>query len=430
MKIQVKGGRVLDPASGMDSIQDVFVSEGSIIGFTNSPDGFIADRLIDASGLIVCPGLVDVSVRLGQPGKEYTATLEKELKAAVASGVTTMACPPDTTPCLDEPGLVKMLRNRATALDAAKILPLGALTKSLQGRNLAEMVELSRAGCVAFSQGDGILPEPAVLRKAMEYASTFGFSVWLRPQENSLGGMGVAHEGEVSSRLGLTGVPVLAETVAVSVILMLAKETEANVHLCRLSSAAAVDLVRNAKKESVKVTADISVNNLHLSEVDIGFFDTNYRVTPPLRGVRDREGLRNGLADDSVDLICSNHVPVTYDDKNLPFAEAVPGSSSVELLLPMVLRWAKQEKIPLIKALEKITSNPRRVLGLPDKKIEIGEKTDLCIFDPDLPWVVDQTSILSGGKNTPFINSEVVGRNIYTIMNGKILFEDSNRAEK
>ena len=283
--------------------------------------------------------------------------------------------------------------------------------------------------CCIFA-GDGILPEPAVLRKAMEYASTFGLSVWLRPQENSLGSMGVAHEGEVSSRLGLTGVPVLAETVAVSIILMIAKETGANVHLCRLSSAAAVNLVRNAKKESVKVTADISVNNLHLSEVDIGFFDTNYRVTPPLRGVRDREGLRNGLADDSVDLICSNHVPVTYDDKNLPFAEAVPGSSSVELLLPMVLRWAKQEKIPLIKALEKITSNPRRILGLPDQKIEIGEKTDLCIFDPDLPWVVDQTSILSEGKNTPFINSEVVGRNIYTIMNGKILFEDSNRAEK
>ena len=264
-----------------------------------------------------------------------------------------------------------------------------------------------------------------ILKKAMEYAATFGLSVWLSPQESSLSELGVMHEGQVSTRLGLTGIPVIAETLAVATILMLAKDIGARVHLSKLSSYAAVELVRDAKEKGIDVTCDVSVHNLHLCDVDIGFFDTNFRFSPPLRGPRDRKGLRAGLEDDTVDLICSNHSPVGQDFKNIPFAQAMPGSSSVELLLPLTLQWAREEGQTLLKGLKKITSSPSKILGIDPPSLALGELANLCIFDPELPWVVSSKSLVSTGKNTPFIDKELVGRIIYTIVNGKISFDAS-----
>ena len=423
MRISIDNARVIDPFSEMDEIKNLQIANGLVTDGLCSPGEFKADRVIDATGLVVCPGLVDISVRLGESAKSSPSSLEKELMAVVAGGVTTVGCPPDIHPVLDEPGLVSMLRDRARAVNLAKIYPIGALTRSLLGEHLTDMVALSESGCFAFSQGDGNFPSPLVLRRAMEYASTFGLNVWLRPQENSLSEGGVAHEGEVATRLGLPGIPSIAEAIAVSTVILIAQETKARVHLCRLSSEIAINLVRNAKDEGVNVTSDISLNNLHLSEVDIGFFDTNHRFVPPLRGTRDRKALRSGLLDNSVDIICSDHTPVSGDDKNIPFGEAAPGACGVEMLLPLVLRWAKQEGIPLKHALKKVTCNPSDLLVGTPKRITGGEVADLCIFDPEMPCLVDENSLVSKTKNTPFINTELIGVNMFTIVGGEILFE-------
>ena len=254
MKVEIREARVVDPASGRDKVGSIFIADGRIAAVDRAPDGFRADETIEAKGLAACPGLVDLSARLREPGFEYKATLESELGAAAAGGVTTLACPPDTDPPLDEPGLVEMLKRRAASLDLARVHPLGALTVGLKGERLAEMAELSEAGCVGFFQGSAELPDTSTLLQSLRYAATFGYTVWLRPQDGVLARGGVAHEGEVATRLGLAPVPVVAETIALRTILELAEATGARVHLARLSSAAGVALVAEAKKRGLPVT--------------------------------------------------------------------------------------------------------------------------------------------------------------------------------
>ncbi|MEK6591660.1 MAG: dihydroorotase, partial [Pseudomonadota bacterium] len=309
MKIHIKNGRLIDPKNSIDAPMDVFVAAGKIAAVGAAPKGFTANRTIDASGLVVCPGLVDLAARLREPGFEYMATLESEMEAAIAGGVTSLACPPDTDPPLDEPGLVEMLKFRAKNLNQAHVYPVGALTQALKGARLTEMAELRDAGCVAFSQADAPLTDNHVLLCALQYAATFGFCVWLRPQDPTLARNGVAHDGQVATRLGLPAIPVCAETVALSTILLLARVTGARVHLCRLSSADGVDMVRQAKQLGIPVSCDIAIHHAHLSEMDVGYFDPNCHLTPPLRSARDRDALRQGLADGTVDAICSDHAP-------------------------------------------------------------------------------------------------------------------------
>src|SRR3990167_8823778 len=261
MKIHIKNGRLIDPASGTDARQDVFIAAGKIVAIGAPPHGYSANRTLDASGLVVCPGLVDLAVRLREPGFEYMATLESEMSAAAAGGVTSLACPPDTDPPLDEPGLVEMLKHRAKNLSRAHVYPIGALTQGLRGERLTEMAELNDAGCVAFSQADAPLTDTRVLLRAMQYAATFNFSVWLRPQDSFLAKNGVAHDGEVATRCGLPVIPVCAETIALSTMLSLAQETGAKLHVCRLSSAAGVEMVRAAKQQGLAVTCDVSMNH-------------------------------------------------------------------------------------------------------------------------------------------------------------------------
>ena len=423
MKLVIRNGRVVDPKNGVDAMTDVSIDAGKVLAVGPIPAGFHADREIEASGLVVSPGLVDLSARLREPGFEYKATLESEMAAAVAGGITSLVCLPDTDPVLDEPGLVEMLKHRASNLHQAHVYPLGALTRGLKGEWLTEMAELRDAGCIAFGQSDMPLPNTRVLMQAMQYASTFGFSVWLRPQDVHLADGGVAHDGEVATRLGLPPISVCAETVALSNIILMARETGARVHLCRVSSAEGTAMIRAARREGLPITCDVAVNHIHLSEMDIGYFDSNCHLVPPLRALSDREALRAGLQDGTIDAICSDHAPVDEDAKLLPFAEAEAGAVGLELLLPLTLKWATEMKIPIAAALAKITVEPARILGLDAGHLSAGALADLCIFDPDQYWTVEASELKSQGKNTPFLGMELQGRVKYTLVDGNIVHE-------
>ena len=308
MKLLIRNGRVIDPASGRDELADIAIAADRIVAIGRVSGEFRAERTIDATGLVVAPGLVDLAARLREPGQEHEGMLESELAAAAAGGVTSLVCQPDTDPVLDEPGLVEMLKFRARKLSRCRLFPLGALTRRLEGAMLTEMVELTEAGCVGFSQVDMPISDNLVLLRALQYASTYGYTVWLRPLDAGLG-KGVAAQGAVATRLGLSGVPVAAETIALHTIFELLRATQARVHLCRLSSAAGVALVRAAKAEGLPITADVSINSLHLSDVDIGYFNADMRLTPPLRQGADRAALQHGLADGTIDALVSDHNP-------------------------------------------------------------------------------------------------------------------------
>ncbi|MGA8052404.1 MAG: dihydroorotase [Burkholderiales bacterium] len=423
MKIHIRGGRLVDPKHGIDAERDLFVAAGKVVGVGAPPDGFHANRTIEARGLVVAPGLVDLAARLREPGFEHKATLESEMLAAVAGGVTTLVCPPDTDPPLDEPGLVAMLKHRARGLNLAHVLPLGALTARLEGERLAEMDELAEAGCVAFSQADAPIADTQVLWRALQYAATFGFSVWLRPQDAFLGKNGVAHDGEVASRLGLAGIPPFAETIAIATILALVRVTGTRVHFCRLSTAEGVALIAAAKRERLPVTCDVGVHHLHLSEMDLGWFDSHCHLVPPLRALRDRDALRAGLADGTVDAACSDHAPLDEDAKQIPFAESDPGATGLEILLPLALKWAVESRVALKEALARVTADPARVLGLDCGHLGVGQPADMCVFDPAAHVTVTRETLKSQGKNTPFLGYELPGVVHFTLVSGHLVYE-------
>jgi dihydroorotase len=440
MKILIRHGRVVDPASGRDETADVAIASGRVVGIGTAAASasdfaadFAADRVIDATGLVVAPGLVDLAARLREPGQEHEGMLESELAAAAAGGVTSLVCPPDTDPVLDEPGLVEMLKFRARKLSRCRLFPLGALTRELKGATLTEMAELTEAGCVGFSQADVPLADTLVLMRALQYAATYGYTVWLRPQDAALG-RGVAASGAVATRLGLSGVSVVAETIALHTILELVRATRARVHLCRLSSAAGVALVRAAKAEGLPVTADVSINSLHLTDVDIGFFNPDMRLVPPLRQGADRDALRAGLADGTLDALVSDHNPVAEDAKNLPFGEAEPGATGLELLLSLALRWGRDAGLPLHTALARVTCDPVRILGdavgslagSAGRLVE-GGVADLCVFDPAEEWALRPGLLASQGQHTPFAFAHtgmaLPGRVRFTLVAGTPAFE-------
>jgi len=419
MKILIKGGRVIDPASGRDAVGDVCIADGRIAeSLSGKPD-----RVLDAKGLVVAPGLIDLAARLREPGLEYKATLESEMDAAVAGGVTSLACPPDTDPPLDEPGLVDMLRRRAKALERARLYPVGALTVRLAGQRPTEMAELAEAGCVAFSQANAAIEDTQVLWRAMQYAATFSFPVWLRAEEPWLAKGGVAHDGEVATRLGLPGIPAFAETIALGTLLELVRATGCRLHVCRLSSAAAAAMMRSAKKEGLPVTCDVGIHHVHLCDMDLGYFDSHCRIDPPLRSGRDREALAQALAEGTIDCAVSDHTPVDEDHKQLPFAEADPGATGLELLLPLALRWGAERKLPLATTLARVTSDPARVLGVSSGRLASGAPADVIVFDPQAPFRVTPEALRSQGKNSPFLGYELAGRVRATLVAGSVVFE-------
>ena len=436
MKILIRNGRVIDPASGRDGVADISIASGRIVGIGAAGD-FVADRVIDARGWVVAPGLVDLAARLREPGQEHEGMLESELAAAAAGGVTSLVCPPDTDPVLDEPGLVEMLKFRARKLSRCRLFPLGALTRKLEGHTLTEMAELTEAGCVGFSQADVALADTLVMQRALQYAATYGYTVWLRPQDAFLG-KGVAAQGAMATRLGLSGVPAIAETIAMHTLFELVRATRARVHLCRLSSAGGVALLRAAKAEGLPVTADVSINSLHLTDIDIGYFNPDMRLTPPLRQGADRDALRAGLADGTLDARVSDHNPVAEDMKNLPFGEAEPGATGLELLLSLALRWGQDSGLPLATTLSRVTQDPVRVLGdaigslaTSAGRLVEGGVADVCVFDPAVEWAVAPGVLASQGKHTPFAFAStgmaLPGRVRATLVAGTVAYEAAAR---
>lgn len=429
MKILIRNGRVMDPARGFDQQADIAIDGNKIAAIGSVPEGFVAEREIDASGQWVLPGLVDLAVRLREPGHEHEGMLQSEMSAAVAGGVTSLVCLPDTDPVLDEQGLVEMLKFRAEKQHKSRLFPMGALTVGLKGETLTEMAELTESGCVAFGQAEVPLPSITTLSRALSYANTFGYAVWLRPQDKDLG-KGVAASGALATRMGLAGVSVAAETIALHTIFELISGSQTRVHLCRISSAAGVELVRRAKAEGLNVTADVSINSLLLTETDIGYFDSSARVVPVLRQQRDRDALSAALADGTIDALVSDHTPVDADAKVLPFAESEPGATGVELLLSVAVKWSRDYNIDLSRALAVVTSAPVTVLGnaLGEQQSQLGQLTvggvaDLCIVDPDAAWTVEPQALQSQGKSTPFSGYELPARVQCTIVDGEVAFQ-------
>ncbi|WP_028232221.1 dihydroorotase [Paraburkholderia mimosarum] len=423
MKIHIQGGTLINPAAGTEEQQDVYIEAGKIAAIGAPPAGFQADKALDARGLMVAPGLVDLSARLREPGYEHKATLDSEMNAALSGGVTTLVCPPDTDPVLDEAGLVEMLKYRAGKLARAHVHPLGALTVGLQGQVITEMVSLTEAGCIGFTQADAPIADTQVLLRALQYASTYGYAVWLRPQDAWLSKGGVAASGALASRLGLSGVPASAETIALHTLFELMRVTGARVHVQHLSSAAGVALVRAAKAEGLPVTCDVTANHLHLIDMDIGYFNAQFRLDPPLRQQRDREALRAGLADATIDAICSQHTPVDDDEKLLPFAEATPGATGLELFLSLTVKWAQEARVPLAKALAHVTSAPAAVMQREAGRIAVGASADLCVFDPHAHWRVEPSALKSQGHNTPFLGYELPAVVRATLVAGRLGYE-------
>ena len=415
MNIEIKNGRVIDPKNGIDRQNTaLFVAEGTVVGLGQVPAGFVADKTIDASGCVVCPGLIDLGARLN--------SIEAELAAAVAGGVTSVVVPPDADPPLDEPELADRLVHRGEEIGKARVLPLGALTLGLKGERLAELAGLKKAGCVAFSQANKTVVDTEALLRAMEYAATFKFAVWLQPQDYWLSRNGIAHEGEVASRLGLAGIPVAAETIAIGTIIQLVRITGCRVHLTRISSAAGMQLVHRAQHDGLPITCDIGVHHLLLTENDIGYFNPHARFCPPLRTQNDRQALSDAAMAGWA-AICSDHTPVGADDKLLPFGEAKPGATGLEVLLPLTLKWAEAAKVDLPTALARITSAPAEVLGLSAGSLGVGTTADVCVFDPEASWQLTPEALKSRGKNSPWLGYMMTGRVKATLVGGRVVYQ-------
>lgn len=423
MRISILGGRLVDPANGIDRITDLHIAAGEVVAVGPAPDGFAAQRTIDAKGRIVCPGLIDLSAHLRKPGQENTATIASETRAAAHAGITTLVMPSDSHPIIDSPAVVDLIRQRAKTANQARVLTLGALTLGLEGKQLAEMGALKAAGCVGVSNGAAAVANTQVMRRAMEYASSQNLTIFLCAEDPWLAEIGCVHEGEVSVRLGLPGIPEAAETIAVSRDLQLIEQTGVRAHFCQLSSARAVKMVARAQHDGLPVTADVTAHHLYLTEMDIGFFDSQCHVRPPLRTQRDREGLRDGLRQGAIAAICSDHQPHGSDAKLAPFPATKPGISGLETLLPLTLRLVDEGVLTLADAIARVTQKPAEILGIDGGRLNVGARADVCIFDPERYWELTPEAMQSHGRNTPFIGWELKGRVTHTLLAGHITFE-------
>ncbi len=422
-RLSILGGRLIDPVNGIDAQVDLHIDRGRICGLGAPPGAFNPDRAIDARGLVVCPGLVDLSARLREPGAEHKATIASETAAAASGGVTTLCCPPDTDPAIDTPAVVELIRRKAKRSGRCMVLPLGAITRDLAGTELAEMAALKAAGCPAVSNASAALASILVQRRALEYASTYGLIVLLRPEDPQLRDGGCAHEGPVSTRLGLPGIPEAAETVAVARDIALCEQTGARIHFRGLSTAKAVRMIERARQDRLPVSADVAAHQLFLTEADIDGFDSRCHVDPPLRTTADREGLRAGVASGAIGAICSDHQPHEPDAKDAPFPSTAPGISALETLLPLTLRLVEERLLALDAAIARVTCGPADVLGLPLGRLGVGARADVCVFDPDEPWILDPHAMRSCGRNTPFAGWEMRGRVRYTLFEGRVVYE-------
>lgn len=424
-RLLIKNGQLIDPANNINQLADISIVNGKIESINVADTSMHTEAsveldVLDASGLIVSPGLIDCCARLREPGDEHKATIQSECITASASGITTLCCPPDTDPVIDEPAVIELIHQKASYASHSRVLTLGALTAGLQGERLSEMSALKEAGCVGVSNARFPVANSLILKRAFAYAATFDLCVFIEPNDYWLSQGGCAHEGKIASRLGLKGIPVSAETVAIASALQLIKETGAKAHFGRLSSAEAVSMISRAKQQQLPVTADVSAHQLHLTEHDISNFNSACHVQPPLRTQRDQDALRQGIASGVIDVICSDHQPHEQDAKQAPFASTQAGISALETLLPLALRLT-QDGIDIDTVLRTMTAAPANILGITSGQLSIGAIADLCVFDAEEDWQLDTQTMLSQGKNTPFNGWNLQGKVKHTIIDGKII---------
>ncbi len=424
MELLIANGQVIDTAKGFDEVTDLYISAGKIAGIGNAPQGFRPERIIDANHRVVSPGFVDLSARLGGGGDEHGATIVSETLAAARAGITTLCCPPDTTPVLDIPAVAELIHRRAQQAGLAKVHCLGALTQGLGGEQLAEMYALKAIGCVGVSNAGRAVYNTEVMRRALEYAGTCGLAVVLQPEDHWLGRQGHMHEGGVSARLGVPGIPETAETVALSRDLLLVEQTGVRTHFARLSTAKAVDLLAQAQAQGLPVSADVTIHHLHLTHEAVGDFDSMCHVRPPFRTQADRKALRGAVARGVIAAICSDHQPHDVDAKTAPFDATEPGVSALELLLPLTLELVRGRVLDLSTAIAAITCRAAQVLGIPAGILAIGASADVCVFDPEREWTLTEDTLVSAGKNSPFLGRELVGRVTHTLLDGQVVFEE------
>lgn len=424
MNLLIAGGRVVDPANNIDGIRDVYVRRGKIAAIGKKPNAFDRGRRIDAAGLMVFPGLIDLCARLREPGEAHTATIDSETRAAASGGITRMVCPPDTFPVIDTPAMVRMIRDSAGACGFTKVHPLGALTAGLDGQRLADMALLMDAGCVGVSNGLRAVENTLVMRRAMQYAATYGLPVFVTPCDPWLQGNGVVHEGEVSTRLGLPAIPEAAETVGVARDLALIETSGARAHFDMVSSGRAVEMIAEANARGLAVTAGVAIHHLHLNEQHIGTFDTRCKVFPPLRTERDQLALVRGVAEGTIRTICSDHQPHGADAKLAPFVEAAPGISGVDTLLALTMNLVNHGALTCSTAIAALTANPAAIIGIDAGHLGVGAAADLCLFDPARAWVLDAQSMRSNGENSPWLGRTINGKVVTTFIGGKMVYSE------
>jgi len=422
MNVSIVKGRIIDPANGVDRQADLHIHAQQIVAIGDPPEGFVAHETIEAEGKVVCPGLVDIAASLREPGPSVKGSIGSETLAAAKGGITTLVCTPDTHPPIDSPAVMELIHRTARKLRRARVLTTAALTQGLEGQQLSNMAALKAAGCVALGNARAPLVNTLVERRALEYATTFGITVMLAPEDRHLRAGGCAHEGAVATRLGLPGIPSAAETVAVARDLALAEHTGARVHFRALSSAGSARMLREAQAAKLAVSADVAAHQLHLTEMDIEDFDANCHVAPPLRTLSDREALRQAVADGTIAAICSDHQPHEPDAKEAPYPETEAGISGLETLLALTLRLAEEGLLSLNDAIARVTCGPADLLGLPYGRLGVGSAADICIFDPALNWTLNPQEMLSEGHNTPFAGWEFRGAVTHTLFNGRLVY--------
>ncbi len=424
-KLLISGGHVIDPLNHLDARLEIGIIKGRIACIGTTLPHFIPDRVINATGYIVCPGLVDLCARLREPGDEHKATIASETRAAARGGITTLCCPPDTRPIIDTPAVAEQIQRHAKRAGFSKVLPLAALTQGLAGVQLSEMAALKAAGCVAVTNLPRPISNPLVLMRALEYAATHHLSVFLQPVDEALAQQGCVHAGAVSTRLGLPGIPEVAETAAVARDLALIEATGARTHFCRISSARALRLIEQAAAAGLPVSADVSAHHLHLSEADIGEFNSMLHIQPPLRTLHDRAALRAGVAAGVISSICSDHSPHEADAKLAPFPATEPGISALETLLPLTLKLVEEGVLSLNQAITRLTTGPAGVLGIPAGSLSVDTAADVCIFDPHAQQHWEAALLYSRGHNSPFLGWKLPGIVHYTLINGKVVYQRS-----
>ena len=423
-RILIRGGHLIDPASQSDGMTDIYIAD-EIIALRNPPADFTPDRIIDAQGRIVCPGLIDVCARLREPGQEHKADIASETRAAVANGITTLILPPDTNPVIDEPAVVELIRRRNQAADGARVYALGALTKGLQGEQLAEMAALKEAGCVGVSNALRPISNTLVLRRCLEYAATFDLTVFFNPVDPWLAAKGCAHDGKVAARLGLTGIPVAAETAELARVLALVEEVGVRAHFGRISSAKGAVLIKRAKADGLAISADISAHHTHLTELDIERFDSSCYVLPPLREQRDKEALRAQLASGVIDALCSDHQPHEAGAKEDAFSATEPGISGLDTLLPLGLKLVEENVLTLSDLMACLSWRPAQILSLPLGRLQVGAAADICIFSPTEHCHKTASNWHSRGHNSPFMDWELPGQVSHTLVAGRVVYESN-----